>query len=105
MRKCAYILALLIVSSTILSGCQSKSCWRYKAGDYVKHKLDGRIGIVISNDYGDQAHPQYMVRFPAQQSKTETHLLSADGAVKESTYADVSCNEFELDPAEQPKPK
>lgn len=75
---------------------------KYSKGAYVENKLDGRVGVIIYLDT-TVSGLNYIVRFSAFQEKTNTHVIEPDGPILQSPYADVSCKEFELEPAEQPK--
>ena len=101
MQRNVYVMALAFALAVIFGGCGSSNEHEYRPGDFVKHKIDGRVGIIISTV---TLTSDFMVRFPAQQTKSNTHLLSSDGPIEQAPYADVICRPFELEPAERPKP-
>ena len=85
---------LLVFLGLSIAGCEEK----FHQGDYVKHKLDGRVGLVTENR---TAHV-VVVRFVNSSMTTNTKLLSHDDPVSFAPYADVFCYEMELDHAERP---
>ena len=87
----------------MVEGCSTSAegeAKRFYSGDYVRHKLDGRVGIVI-RDYGTEH--RVLVRFVGTEVTTNVSLLGADAPVAASPYTTIWCEQFEVERAERPK--
>jgi hypothetical protein len=73
----------------------------YPEGTMVKAKISGDIGQVIyTNCWPGEKACTYDIRFPFHQTKTNTHLLSDDGAISIEPLTRINkMREYELEPA------
>jgi type IV secretory pathway TrbF-like protein len=71
----------------------------FEAGETVKMKLDGRVGMVLRSYCYSRPACDYEVRFSAANLLTDVHLIAADGAVVSGAYSDVYVREFEMEAA------
>lgn len=103
------IISLVILVSLIsLNGCQKMSYegLKWYEGTLVRHKTDGRLGIIVGwygyrdcyscRRYGQHA-PQYQVKFGVRTSTTNTHILDRDGAISDKAYTTSRCYPYELE--------
>ena len=87
---------LVMLFAIMMVGCRERLPPKYRCGDMVRSVLDNRPGMIV------RLYPQnkirYSVRFVANEQKTDSRVLSADGAIVNSPYSIVVMREYELKP-------
>jgi hypothetical protein len=86
-------LILIVVLALFLGGCFEGIPHKFKSGDCVKMKIDGRTGMVV-RVWSNRRFVQ--VRFAADTAITTDSFLGGEHDVKRAPYTTLLVGEFEL---------